>query len=217
MQLALKGHNAVMPTIDRVSDRVMRPPAFRSLDEPARQFLDRKLAWPPERYAAFAAAMKLPRASTHGRMVGWARRVSRVARQAARRQQARDRDAVAQDVGVDGDERRPLAGARDLEQLARWVTDEVYRNLSKRVVLAARARRAKGLVPQRRDGRVEDGVDEDDRRGEQDEAALGTGVADGGHGLVSRWPNCLGATAAGRRSMGASIGARFLSVQSNLS
>jgi hypothetical protein len=42
-----------------------------------------------------------------------------------------------------------LAGARDLEQLARWVTDDVYRNLSKRVVLAARARRAKGLVPQR--------------------------------------------------------------------
>lgn len=42
-----------------------------------------------------------------------------------------------------------LAGARDLEQLARWVTDDVYRNLGKRVVLAARARRAKGLVPQR--------------------------------------------------------------------
>ena len=37
-----------------------------------------------------------------------------------------------------------LAGARDLEQLARWVTDDVYRNLGKRVVLAARARRAKG-------------------------------------------------------------------------
>ncbi|GAA2040508.1 hypothetical protein GCM10009819_27550 [Agromyces tropicus] len=42
-----------------------------------------------------------------------------------------------------------LAGARDLEQLARWVTDDVYRNLSKRVVLAARARRAKGQAPQR--------------------------------------------------------------------
>jgi hypothetical protein len=42
-----------------------------------------------------------------------------------------------------------LAGARDLEQLARWVTDDVYRNLSKRVVLAARARRAKGQSPQR--------------------------------------------------------------------
>ena len=42
-----------------------------------------------------------------------------------------------------------LAGARDLEQLARWVTDDVYRNLSKRVVLAARARRVKGVVPQR--------------------------------------------------------------------
>jgi len=42
-----------------------------------------------------------------------------------------------------------LAGARDLEQLARWVTDDVYRNLSKRVVLAARARRVKGQSAQR--------------------------------------------------------------------
>ena len=42
-----------------------------------------------------------------------------------------------------------LAGARDLEQLARWVTDDVYRNLSKRVVLAARARRVKGQAPRR--------------------------------------------------------------------
>ena len=42
-----------------------------------------------------------------------------------------------------------LAGARDLEQLARWVNDDVYRNLSKRVVLAARARRVKGQAPQR--------------------------------------------------------------------
>ena len=40
-----------------------------------------------------------------------------------------------------------LAGARDLEQLARWVTDDVYRNLSKRVVLAARARRVEGPGP----------------------------------------------------------------------
>jgi hypothetical protein len=42
-----------------------------------------------------------------------------------------------------------LAGARDLDQLARWVTDDVHRNLSKRVVLAARARRVKGQAPQR--------------------------------------------------------------------
>ena len=42
-----------------------------------------------------------------------------------------------------------LAGARDLDQLARWVTDDVYRNLSKRVVLAARARRVKGQALQR--------------------------------------------------------------------
>jgi hypothetical protein len=37
-----------------------------------------------------------------------------------------------------------LAGARDLEQLARWVSDDVYRHLLKRVVLSTRARQAKG-------------------------------------------------------------------------
>ncbi|MBX3093720.1 MAG: 3-hydroxyacyl-CoA dehydrogenase [Cryobacterium sp.] len=37
-----------------------------------------------------------------------------------------------------------LSGARDLEQIARWVTDDVYRHLLKRVVLAARARAATG-------------------------------------------------------------------------
>jgi hypothetical protein len=37
-----------------------------------------------------------------------------------------------------------LAGARDLEQIARWVTDDVYRHLLKRVVLSTRARRARG-------------------------------------------------------------------------
>jgi hypothetical protein len=42
-----------------------------------------------------------------------------------------------------------LAGARDLEQLARWVTDDVYRVLLKRSVLAARARAVKN-VPVRR-------------------------------------------------------------------
>jgi hypothetical protein len=42
-----------------------------------------------------------------------------------------------------------LAGARDLEQIARWVTDDVYRHLLKRVVLSSRARSAKGLVPTR--------------------------------------------------------------------
>jgi hypothetical protein len=36
-----------------------------------------------------------------------------------------------------------LAGARELDQLARWVTDDVYRHLLKRVVLAARARQLK--------------------------------------------------------------------------
>ena len=37
-----------------------------------------------------------------------------------------------------------LAGARNLEQIARWVDDEVYRHLLKRVVLSTRARHAKG-------------------------------------------------------------------------
>ena len=37
-----------------------------------------------------------------------------------------------------------LAGARDLDQISRWVTDDVYRHLLKRVVLSARARQAKG-------------------------------------------------------------------------
>ncbi|MFM6974144.1 MAG: Rv3235 family protein [Agromyces sp.] len=37
-----------------------------------------------------------------------------------------------------------LAGARDLEQIARWVNDEVFRHLLKRVILAERARRLKG-------------------------------------------------------------------------
>ena len=37
-----------------------------------------------------------------------------------------------------------LVGARELDQIARWVSDDVYRHLLKRVVLSARARRAKG-------------------------------------------------------------------------
>ena len=39
-----------------------------------------------------------------------------------------------------------LAGARDLEQISRWVTDDVYRHLLKRVVISARARYAKGTA-----------------------------------------------------------------------
>lgn len=42
-----------------------------------------------------------------------------------------------------------LAGARELEQISRWVTDDVYRNLLKRVVISARARQAKGLKTSR--------------------------------------------------------------------
>jgi hypothetical protein len=37
-----------------------------------------------------------------------------------------------------------LAGARALDQFARWLTDDVYRHLLKRVVLSSRARQAKG-------------------------------------------------------------------------
>jgi len=37
-----------------------------------------------------------------------------------------------------------LAGARDLDQIARWVSDDVYRTLLKRTVLSARARQARG-------------------------------------------------------------------------
>lgn len=36
-----------------------------------------------------------------------------------------------------------LAGARELEQIARWVTDDVYRTLSKRAAISARARAAR--------------------------------------------------------------------------
>ena len=42
-----------------------------------------------------------------------------------------------------------LAGARDLEQIARWVSDDVYRHLLKRVVLSTRARHAKGRAATR--------------------------------------------------------------------
>ncbi len=42
-----------------------------------------------------------------------------------------------------------LAGARDLEQLARWVTDDVYAHLLKRDILAKRARAATGRAPVR--------------------------------------------------------------------
>jgi len=42
-----------------------------------------------------------------------------------------------------------LAGARELEQISRWVDDSVYRNLLKRVVISARARQATGQPVQR--------------------------------------------------------------------
>lgn len=42
-----------------------------------------------------------------------------------------------------------LAGARELDQVSRWVTEDVYRTLHKRVVLAARARSAHGTRTQR--------------------------------------------------------------------
>ena len=42
-----------------------------------------------------------------------------------------------------------LAGARDLEQVNRWVTDDVYATLLHRTVLAERARRVKGITASR--------------------------------------------------------------------
>jgi hypothetical protein len=61
-----------------------------------------------------------------------------------------------------------LAGARELEQIARWVSDDVYRHLLKRVVLSTRARQATGqrasrptfsigstVITEPRDGAVE--------------------------------------------------------------
>lgn len=42
-----------------------------------------------------------------------------------------------------------LAGAREVEQLARWVTDDVYTHLLRRAMLAVRARNAKGQAPMR--------------------------------------------------------------------
>ncbi|TFD75883.1 3-hydroxyacyl-CoA dehydrogenase [Cryobacterium psychrophilum] len=42
-----------------------------------------------------------------------------------------------------------LAGARELDQLARWVSDDVYKHLLRRVVLSARARAVTGRIPQR--------------------------------------------------------------------
>lgn len=42
-----------------------------------------------------------------------------------------------------------LAGARELEQVSRWVTEDVYRQLHKRVVIAARAREAHGIRARR--------------------------------------------------------------------
>ncbi|NYD66637.1 Rv3235 family protein [Agromyces atrinae] len=42
-----------------------------------------------------------------------------------------------------------LAGARDIEQLARWVSDDAFRHLLKRSILADRARRVKGVAPTR--------------------------------------------------------------------
>lgn len=42
-----------------------------------------------------------------------------------------------------------LSGARELEQIARWVSDDVYRNLLIRVQASARARALKKIAPYR--------------------------------------------------------------------
>ena len=47
-----------------------------------------------------------------------------------------------------------LAGARELDQIARWVTDEVYQHLLKRVHISQRARTLKNLPAHRPSFRV---------------------------------------------------------------
>lgn len=42
-----------------------------------------------------------------------------------------------------------LAGARDLDQLSRWLSDDVYTTLLRRVIIATRARQATGSTPSR--------------------------------------------------------------------
>ena len=42
-----------------------------------------------------------------------------------------------------------LAGARELEQLSRWITDDVYQKLARRVSFAARSRSVRGAAAQR--------------------------------------------------------------------
>lgn len=42
-----------------------------------------------------------------------------------------------------------IAGARDLDQISRWVSDDVYRLLAKRVQIAVRARSVSGSAPSR--------------------------------------------------------------------
>jgi hypothetical protein len=42
-----------------------------------------------------------------------------------------------------------LAGARELEQISRWISDEVYQRLARRVSFAARSRSVKGASAQR--------------------------------------------------------------------
>lgn len=42
-----------------------------------------------------------------------------------------------------------IAGARDLEQIARWLSDDVYKSLLKRVVYSAQARHATGRAARR--------------------------------------------------------------------
>lgn len=42
-----------------------------------------------------------------------------------------------------------LSGTRDLDQISRWLSADVYAHLLKRVVLSARARAARGEAPSR--------------------------------------------------------------------
>ncbi|MEJ3403493.1 Rv3235 family protein [Rathayibacter sp. YIM 133350] len=89
-----------------------------------------------------------------------------------------------------------LAGAREVEQLARWVTDDVYKHLLKRVVLAARARSLRGQSPSRPNISIGTIIIDEPRDGAVEAVVMVHGrgrsraVAIRLEGLDSRWRAC---------------------------
>jgi hypothetical protein len=69
--------------------------------------------------------------------------------------QAADPAAIARDLALCAIE--IIAGARELETIARWITDDVHRHLQRRVVIASRGRsvrRRTATRPMLRTGKV---------------------------------------------------------------